>query len=161
MDIDGNITDDPKKCQSGYNGALMPLGGADIMRGYKGYGLALLVEILCGVLPGGSCLTEIGFPHESKEADVGHFFLALNINAFRPVIDFQKQMDHVIKILKDAPKTPGHDRIYIAGEKEYDNAKYNEKHGIPVIAPVIEDLKNDGEKMGLPFDIEPVSINTK
>ena len=161
LDSEGNITEDPKKCQSGYIGALMPLGGTDIMRGYKGYGLALLVEILCGVLPGGSNLTEIGFPHESKEADVGHFFLALNINAFRPVIDFKKQMDHVIKMLKDSPKAPGHDRIYVAGEKEYDNTKYNEEHGVPVIAPVIEDLKKDGETMGLPFDIKPVSTEMK
>ena len=157
IDNDGNITDDPKKCQSGYIGALMPLGGIDIMRGYKGYGLALLVDILCGVLPGGSALTEIGFPDEPRESDVGHFFMAININAFRPVIDFKKQMDHVIEMLKEAPKAPGHDRIYIAGEKEYNNAKYNEEHGVPVIAPVIEDLKKDGERMGVPFDIIPVS----
>ena len=76
-------------------------------------------------------------------------------------LDFKKQMDHVVQMLKDAPKAPGHDRIYIAGEKEYDNAKYNEEHGVPVIAPVIEDLKKDGEKMGLPFDIKPVSSETK
>jgi len=157
IDSDGNITDDPKKCQSGYIGALMPLGGSDIMRGYKGYGLALLVDIFCGVLSGGSNLTEIGFPHEQREADVGHFFMAININAFRPVIDFKKQMDHVIKMLKDAPKAPGHDRIYIAGEKEFDNEKYNLEHGVPIIAPVIEDLKKDGEKMGVPFNIKPIS----
>jgi len=157
IDSDGNITDDPKKCQSGYIGALMPLGGSDIMRGYKGYGLALLVDIFCGVLSGSSNLTEIGFPHEQRDADVGHFFMAININAFRPVIDFKKQMDHVIKMLKDAPKAPDHDRIYIAGEKEFDNEKYNLEHGVPIIAPVIEDLKNDGEKMGVPFNIKPIS----
>jgi LDH2 family malate/lactate/ureidoglycolate dehydrogenase len=157
IDSDGNITDDPKKCQSGYIGALMPLGGSDIMRGYKGYGLALLVDIFCGVLSGSSNLTEIGFPHEQRDADVGHFFMAINISAFRPVIDFKKQMDHVIRMLKDAPKAPGHDRIYIAGEKEFDTEKYNMEHGIPIIGPVIEDLKNDGQRMGVPFNIKPVS----
>ncbi len=161
IDSDGNITDDPKKCQSGYIGALMPLGGPDIMRGYKGYGLALLVDILCGVLSGGSNLTEIGFPHEQREADVGHFFMAIDINAFRPVIDFKKQMDHVVQMLKDAPKAPEHDRIYIAGEKEYDTEKYNMEHGIPIIAPVIEDLKNDGERMGVPFNIKPISSEVR
>ena len=43
--------------------------------------------------------------------------MAINISAFRPAIDFKKQMDHVIQMLKNAPKAPGHDRIYIAGEK--------------------------------------------
>ena len=157
IDSDGKVTDDPKKCQSGYIGALMPLGGTDVMRGYKGYGLALLVDILCGVLSGGSNLTDIGFPHESREADVGHFFMAININAFRPVIDFKKQMDNMIKMLKAAPKAPGHDRIYVAGEKEYEKMHANEKIGIPFITPVIEDLKKDGEKMGVPFDIVAVS----
>jgi LDH2 family malate/lactate/ureidoglycolate dehydrogenase len=157
IDSDGNVTDDPKKCQSGYVGALMPLGGIDIMRGYKGYGLALLVDILCGVLSGGLNLTEIGFPHEQREAGVGHFFMAINISAFRPAIDFKKQMDHVIQMLKNAPKAPGHDRIYIAGEKEFEKEKYNSEHGVPIIAPVIEDLKKDGEKLGVPFDVEPIS----
>jgi LDH2 family malate/lactate/ureidoglycolate dehydrogenase len=87
--------------------------------------------------------------------------MAININAFRPVIDFKKQMDHVIQMLKESPKAPGHDRIYIAGEKEFENAKYNEEHGVPIIAPVIEDLKRDGESMGIPFDVVPISKEIK
>ncbi len=156
IDDDGELTDDPAKVKAGGPGALTALGGTEIMKSYKGYGLALLVEILCATLAGGLNLTEVGFPHEPREAGTSHFFMAININAFRPVIDFKKQMDHMIQMLKDSPKVSGQDRIYIAGEKEFDNAKYNEENGVPVIAPVIEDLKNDGQKMGIPFDLQPV-----
>ena len=118
IDDDGNVTDDPKKVQSGGPGALMPLGGIDIMRGYKGYGLAFLVEILCSALSGATYFTGVGFPHEPKVCDVSHFFMAVNIAAFRPIIDFKKQLDDMITLLKESPKAAGKDRIFVAGEKD-------------------------------------------
>ncbi len=158
IDDDGNMTDDPKKVKSGGPGALMPLGGTDIMRGYKGYGLALMVDILCGTLSGGSNLTDIGFPHDySKESNISHFFAAIKIDAFRPVVDFKKQLDYVVDTLKNSPKVESHDRIYIAGEKEFENAEYNEKHGVPILAKVIDDIKKDCANTGVPFDIKPIS----
>jgi L-2-hydroxycarboxylate dehydrogenase (NAD+) len=156
LDDNGNVTDDPKQVQSGGPGALMPLGGIDIMRGYKGYGLALLVEILCAALSGASHLTQVGFPHEPKESDVSHFFMAINIEAFRPIIDFKKQIDSMIELLKGSPKAEGHDRIYIAGEKEFETAKFNETHGVPIIKKVIENLKKDGQRIGVEFDLKPI-----
>ncbi|MCL4377343.1 MAG: Ldh family oxidoreductase [Actinobacteria bacterium] len=156
IDDSGNVTDDPKQVQSGGPGALMPLGGIDIMRGYKGYGLALLVEILCAALSGASHLTQVGFPHEPKQSDVSHFFMAVNIEAFRPIIDFKKQIDDMIELLKNSPKAEGHDRIYIAGEKEFETAKFNEEHGVPIIKKVIENLRKDGERIGVKFDLEPI-----
>lgn len=158
IDDDGNVTDDPKQVQSGGPGALMPLGSTDIMRGYKGYGLALLVEILCSTLSGASTLIEVGFPHEARESDVSHFFMAVKIDAFRPVIDFKKQLDHTITMLKSSPKAEGQDRIYIAGEKEFDAHKFNTEKGVPLIDKVIDDLKKDGERVGVPFDVEPISV---
>jgi len=157
IDNDGNITDDPKKVQSGGPGALMPLGGIDIMRGYKGYGLAIMVEILCAALSGASHLTGVGFPHEPKVCDVSHFFMVININAFRPVIDFKKQIDSIITMLKESPKAAGHDRIYVAGEKEFAIAEYNKKHGIPVIKPVVDELVKNGNRLGIPFELKPIS----
>jgi LDH2 family malate/lactate/ureidoglycolate dehydrogenase len=157
IDNDGNITDDPKKVQSGGPGALMPLGGIDIMRGYKGYGLAIMVEILCAALSGASHLTDVGFPHEPKVCDVSHFFMAININAFRPVIDFKKQIDDIVTMLKQSPKAAGHDRIYVAGEKEFEIAEHNRKHGIPVIKPVVDELVKNGKRLGIPFELKQIS----
>jgi L-2-hydroxycarboxylate dehydrogenase (NAD+) len=156
IDDDGNVTDDPKKVQSGGPGALMPLGGIDIMRGYKGYGLAAMVEILCSALSGASYFTGVGFPHEPKACDVSHFFMAININAFRPLIDFKKQIDDMIKLLKGSPRAEGQDKIYIAGEKEFDNAKYNKLHGVPVLKNVVKELVANGKRLGIPFELKSI-----
>lgn len=157
IDDSGNVTDNPKNVQSGGPGALMPLGGTDIMRGYKGYGLAIMVEILCAALSGASHLTNVGFPHEPRVSDVSHFFMAINIEAFRPAVDFKKQMDDMIKLLKNSPKADGHDRIFVAGEKEFAIAEYNEKNGIPLLKNIVEQLKINGERLGVPFNLEPVN----
>lgn len=156
IDDQGEITDNPKKIQSGGPGALLPLGGIDIMSGYKGYGLALMVDILCGVLSGGANLTDIGFPHKSPESNVSHFFAAIKIEAFRPLLDFKKQMDSLIAKLKNAPKAKGQTRIYIAGEKEFEMANYNQKHGVPILASVVDEIKKQGEKLGVPFNLKPI-----
>lgn len=50
QDTKGNITTDANVAYAA--GALMPLGGAEINSGYKGYGLGLMVEVLCGILSG-------------------------------------------------------------------------------------------------------------
>lgn len=157
IDDDGNLTDDPKKVQSGGPGAVTPLGGSDIMRSYKGYGLAIVVDILCGVLSGASNLTNIGFPHEPRESDVSHFFMAINIEGFRPIIDFKKQMDSLVQELKNSPKAKGQDRIFVAGEKEFANVEHNQKHGIPLLVNVVKDLEKNGQKTGVPFNLKPIS----
>ena len=157
MDDDGNVTDDPKKVQSGGPGALLPLGSTDILRSYKGYGLALLVDILCGALSGASTLTDVGFPHEPRESNVGHFFMAIKIDAFRPVIDFKKQIDYMIELLKDSPKAADQDKIYIAGEKEYLAAEENKIRGVPILDKVVEELKVNGADIGAPFDIKSIN----
>jgi LDH2 family malate/lactate/ureidoglycolate dehydrogenase len=117
----------------------------------------MMVEILCAVLSGASQLTDVGFPSEPKICDVSHFFMAININAFRPVIDFKKQLDDMIKLLKNSPKVKGQDRIYVAGEKEFEIAQYNEKHGIPVLDSVVEEMKQNGRRLGIPFTLKPVN----
>ncbi len=157
IDDEGNLTEDPKKVQSGGPGAVTPLGGSDIMRSYKGYGLAIMVDILCGVLSGSAHLTNIGFPHEPRESNIGHFFVAINIDAFRPIIDFKKQMDSLIEELKNAPRAKGKEKIYVAGEKEFESEAYNRKHGVPLLKAVVKDLKKNGEKVGVPFNVKPIA----
>jgi len=156
IDDDGIVTDDPKKVQSGGPGAVLPLGSTDILRSYKGYGLALLVDILCGALSGSATLTDVGFPHEPRESDVGHFFMAIKIDAFRPIIDFKKQIDYMVGLLKDSPKAKGQEEIYIAGEKEYLAAEENKVKGVPLLDKIVEELKVNGAGIGAPFEAEPI-----
>jgi L-2-hydroxycarboxylate dehydrogenase (NAD+) len=138
-------------------GGLLPLGGAgELLSGHKGYGLALLVDILCGILPGAGYADRI-YPKDPNgkplPADVGHFFGAWRIDGFRPVEEFQASMDDIIHRLKDLPKAEGQERIYIHGEKEYEEAERRRQEGIPLVGKVYEDLRAIAGEVGVEFDI--------
>ncbi|HPH94640.1 MAG TPA: Ldh family oxidoreductase [Anaerolineaceae bacterium] len=154
VDSHGKITTHPAEVLKG--GALMALGGSDIMRGYKGYSLALLVDILCGVLAGAAFATQVGHPGVDRPADVGHFFAALRVDAFRDLDEFKRDMDSLLQEMKQAPKAEGQPRIFIAGEKEFELAEYNHREGIPLLDEVVKMLKKSGEEAGVPFDCPPV-----
>lgn len=151
IDEEGQATNDPSKIKPGGHGALLPLGGMDITAGYKGYGLALLVEILCSMLSGGNFLTKVGGPGKPEPTGVSHFFMAINIDSFRPIVDFKNSMDEMFQLLKNSPIAIGRDEILVAGEKEFEYAAYNEEHGVPLIKPIVEDLRKEGERVGVPF----------
>jgi LDH2 family malate/lactate/ureidoglycolate dehydrogenase len=157
IDEEGVVTNDPSKIKPGGHGALLPLGGMEITAGYKGYGMAVFVEVLCSILSGGNFLTRVGGPSRPEPTGVSHFFMAFNINAFRPVVDFKAYMDEMITELKNAPLAVGREEILVAGEKEFHYAEYNCKHGVPLILPIVQDLRTEGEKIGVPFDLDPVT----
>jgi LDH2 family malate/lactate/ureidoglycolate dehydrogenase len=155
IDEDGQVTTDPTEVLEG--GALMPLGGIDTMRGYKGYGLSMMVDIFSGVLSGAAFGADVAHPGENKVgADVGHFFAAIKIDAFRPLIDFEASMDKLIQMLKESPKAVGQERIFIAGEKEFELAEQYEKHGVPVMDAVVKMLSEAGQEIGVPWELKPV-----
>lgn len=157
IDEEGYVTENPARIKPGGHGALLPLGGMEINGGYKGYGLAIMSEILCSALSGGNYLTNVGSPGKPEPTGVSHFFMAINIEAFRPVIDFKKQMDDMIQLLKQSPLSNRSEKILVAGEKEFEYEKYNREHGVPLIRPIVDDLVKEGEKIGVAFDLEPVS----
>lgn len=154
VDSLGQVTTDPGDVFNG--GALMPLGGTDEMRGYKGYGLALLVEILSGVLSGGAFGNQVDPDPRTQVSRIGHCFVAVRIDAFRPLEDFKRDMDALIRQLKDAPKAAGREQIYIHGEKEFDRAERFQREGVPVMAEVVRGLIADGQETGIPFDLQPL-----
>jgi LDH2 family malate/lactate/ureidoglycolate dehydrogenase len=154
IDKDGLITTDPNAVLKG--GALLALGGSDIMRGYKGYGLSLLVDIFSGILSGASFGKHVGHPNEGKPADVGHFFAAIQVEAFRDIADFTRDMDALLDELKNAPKAAGQERIYIHGEKEFELYEHYAKEGVPLMVEVVNGLKDIGAQVGVPFDLEPL-----
>ena len=155
IDKDGTVTTNPSEVLKG--GALMPLGGIDLMRGYKGYGLGLLVDIFSGVLSVSAFAGDVGHPSsEGKFANVGHFFGAIRIDAFRPLAEFKRDMDGIIQQLKESPKAVGQDRIYIHGEKEFERAEHNRKAGVPLLEPVVKSLQEAGKQVGVEFDLAVV-----
>jgi LDH2 family malate/lactate/ureidoglycolate dehydrogenase len=134
-------------------GGLLPLGGADEETGgHKGYGLALAVEIFSGVLAG-AAYSDLVCPTDEQgkplPGNLGHFFGAMRIDGFRPKDAFKADMDDLIVRMKADAKAEGHDRIYIHGEKEYEQYEIRQKEGIPLNPKVAEDLRQIARELGL------------
>ena len=130
---------------SGAGGGLLPLGGAgELMSGHKGYGLALLVEVMCAALSGAAFSYDT-YPKAADgtplPADIGHFFGAWRVDAFRPVGEFKSSMDGLQRQLKNAPKAEGAERIYVHGEKEWEEKERRSRNGIPLNPKVCADLQ--------------------
>lgn len=152
VDSNGSTTTDPKSVLNG--GALFPLGGPELLRGYKGYGLALWVDIFSGVLSGAAFGKNVADPNKGTNANVGHFFAAMRLDAFRDPDEFKKDLDELFTQLKTADKADGQNRIYIHGEKEFELTEKYQKEGIPLLEEVVKSLKSAGETVGVPFDLE-------
>lgn len=129
-------------------GGLLPLGGeGEEMGGHKGYGLALMVDVLSGVLSGAA--TGLRVYGDEARPDVGHFFLCIDPAAFRPLDEFKRDMDRLARELKDSPKAHGQPRIYVHGEKSFARMEKYRKEGVPLGPKVVEDLKNIGAELGV------------
>ena len=152
IDDQGHETTDP---QTALKGALLPLGGFGTEGGgHKGYGLGLLVDILCGVLSGGAFGLDLPLPGDGpKPGAISHWFGAFRIDGFRDIDAFRADMDRELRAFKDSQKVPGEDRIYVAGEIEYEKTLYNREHGVPVHVKVWDGLQKLAGELKIPFDL--------
>lgn len=137
-------------------GALLPLGGFGVEHGgHKGYGLGLLVDILTGVLSGGAFGTTLPLPADGPQpGKISHWFAAFRIDGFRDVNAFRRDMDKELRDFKDSAKAPGADRIYVAGEIEYEKTLAHRKSGVPVHVKVWDGLQKMCGELGIPFELE-------
>jgi L-2-hydroxycarboxylate dehydrogenase (NAD+) len=138
-------------------GGLLPLGGeGDVLSGYKGYGLALWVEVFTAVLSGAAFAT-LTYPRATDgtalPANLGHFFGAWRVDSFRPLEEFKAAMDELQQLIKNAPKGPGYDRIFIHGEKELRAMERNQREGIPLNRKVSTELNAIARELDLEFDV--------
>ncbi len=116
--------------------AFLPLGGqGERFGGHKGYGLATLVEILSASLSGGAFLNDlIGYDPDGSRRPymLGHFFLAMDVAHFLPLEVSRHITGQIMRQLQASRKEPGHDRIYVAGEKEYEMEQRIRHEGITI-----------------------------
>ncbi|MGC9384397.1 MAG: Ldh family oxidoreductase, partial [Kosmotogaceae bacterium] len=116
--------------------ALLPLGGkGEDNAGYKGYDFSAFVEILSAALQGGSFLKALSGYDESGNRTrykLGHFFMAINVEAFNEVDEFKKIAGDILRDLRNSKKDPEAKRIYTAGEKEYLAWQERKNKGAPV-----------------------------
>lgn len=145
MDSQGNPTLDPDEFLSG--GTLLPVSD------YKGYGIALVISIFTCLLSGGKFDVEL--PHFfNKLNDPGEnsfLMAAIKIENFTASLDFKKRLDNLIALMKEAPLIEGVDRIYLPGEKEYEEEQKRLKFGIPISLSLITVLSKIAEdaKVGI------------
>jgi len=130
-------------------GGLLPLGGFEETAGYKGYGLALLVDILSGALPGAAYGPHVGDPLDPRPSNIGHFLGAVDVDAFTPVGEFKERVDLMIKEIKASPKAEGQDRIYIHGDKERELEEQRRRTGVPLYFKVWKDLQGIADQLNL------------
>ena len=109
-----------------------------------------------GLLAGADFGTSVDHEPHTKVSRIGHCFAAIRVDAFRPLEDFKRDMDTLIRELKDAPKAAGQERIYIPGEKEFEKAELNAREGVPLLAEVVKGLVEAGNQAGVPFDLSPI-----
>jgi len=124
FDSDGVPTTDTAKA---YKGMLMPLGG------YKGSGLAMMVEILCSVLSGGAMSTEVGgIRFRGKTVRVSQMYLAIDIARFMPVEEFTARMEKLVTLMKSTATAPGYDEVMVAGDPEWRIEAERLRDGLPI-----------------------------
>jgi len=144
LDPDGNPT---VKTKPALAGTLFPFGG------YKGYGVAMMVDILCALLSGSMFGPHIGNVYNNPDKqNLGQFFCAIDIGAFAPVTDFKTRMDQMIDEIKSGEKAPGVDEIFYPGEIESNNEKVNREYGFEVGPGVMRDLADLCKRYGLGLD---------
>jgi len=136
-------------------GALLPLGGFGTDNGgHKGYGLGLLVDMMCAVLSDGAFGNALPLPSSApQEGAISHFFGAIKIDGFRDVAGFKADMDRELRAFKDSRKAPGFERIYVAGEIEHEKTLAHRAHGVPVHLKVWAGLEKLAGDLGVPFEL--------
>jgi LDH2 family malate/lactate/ureidoglycolate dehydrogenase len=142
LDRDGVPTDDPSALTAG--GALLPLG-------YKGFGLAVFGEILCGALAGARMLSEIPAWHKDTGSAIGngHVHIAIDIARFVEPQGFKERVDAMVDALKDAPRMPDVESILMPGERAWRTQQANQREGIPVPEAVAADLRALAIRLGI------------
>lgn len=145
FDHRGVPTTDP---HTALKGLLAPIGG------YKGYGIMLAVDLLCGVLTGSNNGTHFpGFlaDNMTEPTDVGSVFAAINIESFMDLPEFMAAMDKALEEIRTSPRAEGVKRIYIPGEIEFEMKAERLAKGIPIPAAVVQDFVALGRELSIPF----------
>ncbi|MDB5309015.1 MAG: malate dehydrogenase [Gemmataceae bacterium] len=146
VDRDGVPSTDPAAFLQG--GALRP------MAGHKGYGIALLIEVLAGVLTGAGMTRQIvpwivGDP--AVPTNHGAAFLAIDIAAFLPAEVFRRRIDALAEEIHTAPKAQGADRIYLPGEIEWERRERSLRDGIDLPPDVVASVAALSRELNIPL----------
>lgn len=142
-DDKGIPTSDPHKITQ-----LLPIGG------YKGFGLAMIVDILCGLLTGmpvGRDITDMYKTPLSQKRYLGQLYMAIKIGAFQPLDVFKKRMKKLMDDVRNEPRTDSNNAIMVSGDPEKKAAAERLRNGVPVKEHDLNAFKALADKYGIKF----------
>lgn len=153
VDDKGFVVRDPQvlldNLQNRRGGGILPLGGFGTEGGgHKGYGLAVMVDILCAVLCGDRFGRQV-FDTPTSSARVSHFFGAIDIGRFRDIVGFKADMDQMLHDLRTAEPAEGAQRVYYAGLPEREKEDESRRWGVPLLEATYGMLTVLAEKLGV------------
>jgi len=139
LDKDGKPTEDPEDLFAG--GSLMAMG-------HKGYGLAIVGEVLSAALSGAGLLSQVPvwFKKPEEPTNTGHMVMAIDVSKFRDLEEFKEDVDHIISKLKASELAEGYEEILMPGEPEFRTVKKQLKEKISLPKKVIDDLNEVADK---------------
>jgi LDH2 family malate/lactate/ureidoglycolate dehydrogenase len=157
VDSEGRATTDPNGMIAG--GALLPLGSDRDRGGHKGYGLSIMVDVLCGVLSGANWgpftppfALRQEVPKRSVGNGIGHFFGAMQIDGFIDRDSFKRQIDDYVRTFRATKPAPGTNGPLLPGDPERAAENWRCKNGVPLVLPVVEELRDIAQKTGIPLE---------
>jgi LDH2 family malate/lactate/ureidoglycolate dehydrogenase len=141
IDAEGAPTTDPAAALAGI---ILP------MAGHKGYGIAVMMDVLSGVLTGSGFGTDVSGPYQAvRRGGCGHLMIALNIEAIQPLAEFNARMETLIDELRSVPLAKGFDEIVYPGELEARNDARHRQEGLQLPEDTLTDLRKLAQETGL------------
>ncbi len=144
IDKNGVPTRDPEMA---LEGSVLPIGA------YKGSGISIMTDVLCGVLMGSAFGRDTGSvipPDLSKHLGLGHLMMAVAIENFMPVDDFLSRITRLMEQVQSSPLADGFDEILVPNQKEYRIQKKRTKEGIPISPTTLAELHRLGDRLNVP-----------
>ena len=141
----GAPTVDP---QEAIDGIILP------MAQHKGYAIAVMMDVLSGVLTGSGFGSEVHGPYQFEhKSRCGHLAMALNIEAFQSLDEFHARMEKYVSELKSVPLAQGYDEVFYPGEIEARNDARNRRQGLKLPDDTLSDLERLANETGIPLEI--------
>lgn len=139
--------------------ALVPLGGiGEETGGHKGYGYATVVELLSSALQDGKGMKALSGVEDGRSVpiELGHFFIAIDVEAFIALDVFKRNVGDTLRALRASEVAPDCDRIYTAGEKEHLAWQERKEQGVPLPDAIVKDMTAMRDELGLSqYDVFP------
>lgn len=157
IDREGRMTNDPAALIDG--GALLPLGGTREQGGHKGFALAAMVDLFCGVLSGANWGPFVPpfalrqeIPKRRVGTGIGHFFGGMRIDGFMDPEEFGRRVDEWVRTMRATKPAPGTPGVVIPGDPERLAEEERRVTGIPLSPAVVADLRDIAQRTGIALD---------